>query len=220
MDFPTYCCPEALRHLALSNSHHCHQPPGYALLCPIAEEQVGVAGRAWGGGVDVLRGDAGIDDLPPVGFHQVEEDSDRQLAVSGCARGQEKHRIFLPDGIGLIHFVEELIGIGELHAELVADFLADLVAATLHARADGSDKVPRIAAEVTPHLANTFFDYALDGPAPASVKNSDGAILLVHDDHGQTIGRLHGEEESGGIGDQSVPGEEMVGEPVNTMDEV
>ncbi len=70
------------------------------------------------------------------------------------------------------------------------------------------------------HLANAFFNDALDSSAPAGVENSNGAVLGIDQNHGQAVGGENSQQNSGGIGDQAVAGEWFAGDLRNTVDDV
>src|SRR5260370_42397355 len=73
-----------------------HQPPGYTLRRPEAEQQLRVARRARGSRLNIPCQHARIQELPPVRLYQIEKEFHRQFAVSGRARAQAESRISLP----------------------------------------------------------------------------------------------------------------------------
>jgi hypothetical protein len=57
------------------------------------------------------------------------------------------------------------------------------------------------------HFADSFLDDALHGTAPSGVKNSYSAAFAIDENDGKAIGRLHGNDDSRGVGDETVTGE-------------
>ena len=70
------------------------------------------------------------------------------------------------------------------------------------------------------HLADTLFDDAFHCAAPSGMKHADGAVFGINQHHGQAVGSLNCEEESGSCGDQAVSGEEFAGNRIDTVNDV
>ena len=71
-----------------------------------------------------------------------------------------------------------------------------------------------------PHLANTFFDNALDRAAPPGMKNADRPLLPIRQNDGKAIGGLHGREQSRSVGDDSVSGQRLGRHAVEAVDQI
>src|SRR5208337_573443 len=175
-----------------SDAYRCHHSSGHSLFRSVAEENLRMARRAWGGRVDVVRGHTRIQQLPAVRLYQIEKKFYRQLSISGGARGQEEQWIFLPHRVRLLHLAEQTATVGKLSRKAGTHFFAHLVTATLHSGANRGDQVTRIALEVLAHFANALLDDTLDRAAPAGVKNTDSPPFPIHQNDGEAIGSQYG----------------------------
>jgi hypothetical protein len=71
----------------------------------------------------------------------------------------------------------------------------------MNARADRSHDVLGQRSEIAAHFSHSFFDNAFDRAAPTGMEHSDSSLPGINKNHGQAIGRLDGEENSGHAGD-------------------
>jgi hypothetical protein len=58
----------------------------------------------------------------------------------------------------------------------------------------------------------------LDSAAPSRVKNADGAPFPVHQNDREAISRLHGQDQTRRIRNQSVASQKLIRHPLNSMD--
>ena len=202
------------------NSRHSYQSSGYGLIGAEAEQQIWMAGGAQRGRLDIPGRYAGIHQLPPVRFYQVEEEFHWQLAVSRSARCQKQQGVLLADRVGFFHLAKKLWRVGELSLKFAAYFFPNLVAATVYAGADGGDQIPRPAPKVPLHLADAFFHDSFHRATPARVEYAHGPPLPVHHDHRETVGGLHRQQQPWDIGDQSVPDRSLLRHALDTADQV
>ena len=124
------------------------------------------------------------------------------MARSPC--GEKKQRILFTNRVRLLHFPEQIIGIGELRLELLAHFRTHFITASLDAGSDCRLYVPRQRAKVAPHLSHSFFNDALDRAPPARMKHSDSFLLCIYENHRQAIGSLDGEQNAGHARDEAI----------------
>src|SRR5260370_826651 len=166
---------------------------------------------------DVGGAEADADELGTIRLTEIEE----------CVRGRGLvaggHPIEPLDGIGLVggaEFVEPFGGFGKLGVELGGDIGADFVAAAANGRADGGEEVGGLAFVLHLHLADGFYDDALEGAAPAGMYGGDGPPFRVDEENGDTVGGLDAEEESGAVGGGGVAAAGFRGCSVEKMDDV
>lgn len=122
-------------------------------LFAVAEEEIGVAGGAEAADENVLRAEAGGEELGAIGLFQVQED----VFWGGLVAWG--HHVEPLDGIGFVagaEFIEPFGGVGELGVELDGDFGADFVTAAADGRADGGEEAGGFGFEVHLHLADGF----------------------------------------------------------------
>ena len=150
--------------------------------------------------------------LLTIGFHQVEENLVGQFTVTGGAGGEKEERIFLPDGIRVLHLVKQLVRIGKLRVKSCADFFSNLIAAALNARADCRLDITGPGTEAAKHLANAFFDNSFDGAAPAGMEDANRMSFHIHQDYRKTVCRLNADEQAGTTRDQAIPDEWLFGQ--------
>src|SRR5919108_463681 len=109
---------------------------------------------------------------------------------------QKQQRILVPNGIGVLDFMEQLSGIGKLRLKLASDLFADFIAALVNPGANRHPDVLRPAPEPAAHFANPFLDDPFDRPPPTSVKDPDRTPFCIYQNHRQTIGSLNREQHS------------------------
>src|SRR5262249_28120075 len=105
--------PLARRSLAC-DSCDCHHPSGVASFRAVRKKRPGVARGAFPGNGDLLFRHPRFDELATIRLAQVEVEPDAGVAMSRGASIQEKQRVLLPNRIGLLYFVEQFAGVGEL----------------------------------------------------------------------------------------------------------
>jgi hypothetical protein len=170
-------------------------------LFAIGEEEVGAAGGAEVARVDVLGAEAEIEKLGAVGFAKVEENVLGRRLVAG--RGHVEPL----DGVGFVagaKFVEPGGGIRELREKLGGDFDADFVATAADGGAESGEEVGGPRAKAHLHLAGGFDRDSGERAAPAGVDSGDGALFGIDEEDGDAVGRLHGEEQAGAVGERGV----------------
>jgi len=201
-----------------------HHPSCDSLSRAVAEQQLGMAGGAGCCRVDIFCQHTGIEQLPPVGFYQIQKEFHRQFAVAGRARGQKQQGIFFPHRIRFLDLAEQAGGVGKLRFKPGAHLFAYIVATCLYTGPDRSYQIPWIALEMFAHLADALFDDALDGAPPSCVKNSDSAPLRVRQNNRKAIGRLHRQKQARRIGDHSIASQsgasQSSGNTVDTMNQI
>ena len=116
--------------------------------------------------------------------------------------------------------MKQLRCIFELRMELIANLRSDLVAATVNARTDSGADIARPGAEVALHFANSFLNDALNGSAPAGVKDANCSPFIVGEDDRNAVGSENAQEHAWFIGNHAVSGERMLRRPVDGMNQV
>ena len=134
------------------------------------EEARRIAGGAAVNDADVLLAQTGVFQLAAIGLHQIEMNLRPEIAVTRGALIQEQQRIAHVNRVGVEDLFEEIVGVGELRFELGAHLVTDLIAAAPDAGTDGRPQIARQGAELTPHLADTFFHDARHGSSPAGME--------------------------------------------------
>jgi hypothetical protein len=190
---------------------------GEGALFAVAEEEVGAARGAEVAYENVLRAEAGVEELEAVGFAEVEADVFGRRLVPRGEHVEPLERIGFVAGAKL---VKPFVGVGELRRELRGDFGADFVAAGADGGAESGEDVGGIGGEVHLHLADGFGSDALERATPAGVNGGDGAFFDVNEEDGDAVGRLHGEEEAGCVGDGGVAFAGRCGSGAVKMDDV
>ena len=179
----------------------------------MAEVTALAAGQTRAGGALADNGylrcaEAGVEKLATVGFDEIEMDLRADVGVARRTRGEEKQRIFVLDGIGVVDLGEERGRVGELALEVEANLFADGVAAGADAGADGGNEVFGAGAELETHSADTALDDAGEGASPAGVKGGDDATTGIGDENRDAVGGENGEENVGPGGDEGVAAED------------
>src|SRR5580704_14765939 len=157
--------------------------------------------------MDVLGRHSCVNQLAAIGLDQIQKDVCRQFAVAGSTGSEKQERILIAHGVGFFHFVEKIGGVGELGFKALSHFLADLITATVNARADGSFDVPWLGTKATAHLTDAFFDDPLNRTAPSGVKNANCTAFGVDENNGQAVCRLDGEQNFWYVSDQAIANE-------------
>ena len=181
----------------------------------MAEEEVSAASGAKPARKDILRAQAGGEELRAIGFGEIEADIARRGLVARGHHAEPLQRIGFVAGARLI---EIRGGIRELRGEFCDEFRAHFIAAGANGRAESGQQVSRLAAEFEAHAADGLFGDAGERAFPTRMNSGDGAFFGIHDKDRNTIGGLHGEKHAGAIGDAGVPLARMsgcVGEKVN-----
>src|SRR5262249_38739992 len=139
-----------VRHLAAlaCDSCDCHHSSGVASFRAVRKERPSVTRGAFPGNRDLLLGHARFDELATIRLAQVEVEPDAGVAMSRGASIQEKQRVLLPHRIGLLYFVEQFAGVGELRLKLVSQIIAYSVAAFLDAGTNRGVDVLRLRPEL------------------------------------------------------------------------
>ncbi len=176
-----------------------------------------MTGGAWRGRLDIPRAHARINELTAVRFKKVEEDFDRQIAVSRRSCREEEQRVTLAHRIRLLDFVKESRSIGKLAFEPAEDFFADFITTLLDARTNGRHQIARIAPKTAPHFAHAFFDNAFDRAAPACMKNSDCTTPSIYHDDWKAIGSLYRQQQFRNVGDHPVADQRLIRNRSNLM---
>jgi len=70
------------------------------------------------------------------------------------------------------------------------------------------------------HFSYSFFDNALDGPAPTRMKHSDGSLLGIYQDDRKAIGGLDGKENVGHAGDEAIADQRFLWQRGNAVNEI
>jgi hypothetical protein len=68
------------------------------------------------------------------------------------------------------------------------------------------------------HLTDTFLNDPFHGAAPSGMKNPDSSPFPVRQNDRKAIRCLNGQDQTRRICDQTVPGQELRGDSVNSMD--
>ena len=140
--------------------------------------------------------------------------------MAGGPSCEEQQRIFLANGIRFLHFPKQAVGISELRLELGPDFFSNFIAAAVNSGTNHSLKITRATAEAADHLADAFLHDALKGAAPTRVKDPDGVLPGVDQDHWQAVGRLNRQQQAGRRGDHPIPDEWFVRNAFDKADDV
>lgn len=170
--------------------------------------------------MNILFRHPGIEQLPAIGFDQVEKNLNGKIAVPGGARREKQHGIFFAHGVRLFDLVEERPGVGELGFEVLAHFFTDRIAAVVNAGTDCSFEIARVATEVAVHLAHTLFDDALHRASPSGVEDANRALPAIDHDDRKAVGGLDGKQESRCAGEKAVADERFgrrAGDRVNDV---
>lgn len=184
------------------------------------EQQIGITRSAQRRGLDVVRQNAGIKQLSAVGFDQVEEDLDRQLAVARRTRAEKQQRIFLPHGVGFFDFVEEFSRVGELGLEVPPNLFPDRVTAIVNARTNRRQQIGGPAAKVLAHLAYSFFRNPLHCSTPAGMEHRNRTLLRIYQDDRKAISSLNREHQTRRIGYQTIADRWVIRHGSYTMDNI
>lgn len=130
-----------------------HLAAGGGVLFAIGEEEIGAAGGTEIADEDVLRAEAGGQELGTIGFAEIEKDAFGRRLVAG------RHHVQPLDGVGFVagaKFFEVGVSVGELRKKLRRYIGADFVAAAADAGADGGEDVAGIGGEVHLHGADSL----------------------------------------------------------------
>ena len=148
---------------------------------------------------------------------EVEMDLGSHITVAGRTLVQKQQRVFHVDGGRVEHVLKQFSGIGELRLEFSTNLSADRVAALANTGPDCGVKIRWNTAELPAHLAHAFFDDTGNRSAPAGMKRSDDMLLRIRDQHGDTVGRLDCEKDSGNVRNHAVAGRSMLCDLAHVM---
>jgi len=177
-----------------SDPHHGHEAAGEGSLSAVAEKEIGAAGGAEFAPKDVLRAEACGKELRAVGSAEVEVDSFRGGLVARGHHVEPLEGVWFFAGAGLVEMVG---GIGKLRGEFGDEVGGNFVAARADGRADGGEKIGRLAAVFVVHAADGFFDDAGKSSLPAGVNGGDGAFFGIDKENRDAIGGLDGKKQAG-----------------------
>ena len=167
----------------------------------VAEEEIAAAAGAEIADEDILRAEAGVEELRTVSFAQIEQD------VFGRRLVARRPHIEPLEWVGLVagaQFVEPLGSVRELRLKLDGDFGADFVAAAADGGADGGQQIRGPGAELHVHLADSLGDDAVKRTAPSGMDGGDGALFWINKKNGNTVGGLYAKEQAWAVGDGGV----------------
>jgi len=187
--------------LGLVDADDGHEAAARGTFLAVAEKEVGTAGGAEVADEDVGGEEASAQELRAIGFAEVEED------VFGRGLVAWGHHVEPLDGIGLVagaEFVEPFGGFGKLREKLGGDFGADFVATAADGGADGGEHIGGVGFVVHLHLANGFYNDALERAAPAGVNGGDDALFRIDEENGNAVGGLYTQKEARAAGDGSI----------------
>ena len=170
---------------------------GHGAFFTVAEEKIASAGGAEIADEDILRAEAGFEELRTIGFAQIEQNVFRWRLVAGGHHVEPLQRIWFVAGA---QFVEPAGSIGELRLELDSDFGANFVTATANGGAESGEQVRGLRAELHLHLPNCFRDDTLKRAAPSGMHGGDGALFRVNKKNGDTVRSLDAKKQAGAIG--------------------
>jgi hypothetical protein len=156
-------------------------------------EEVGAAGRAQAGDLDVGLGHAGVDEHELVGPPEVEV---APVLVDRRAKAARR---------GHIGFDQHFFGvIRPFHLDRHDDFVADFVTARADGRTDAGKEVLGLRAEGFLHLTDGLARNPRDGAAPAGVRDADRARDRVVEKDGGAVGGENDERSLRAVGDQRI----------------
>jgi len=179
-----------------ANSNHRHEAAGESAFAAVAEKEVGAAGGAKAAGEDVLRAQAGGEELRAVGFGKIQVDIARRGLVARGRHAQPLQRIGLIAGARLIEIAG---GVSELRGEFGYEVGADLVTAGADGGAESGEEISRLAAKFEAQAADGLFGNAGERALPTGMNGGDGALFGINEKNRDAIGGLHGEKQAGVI---------------------
>jgi len=162
----------------------------------MAEEKVSAASGAKTAGENVLRAQAGGEELRAVGFGKIEVDIARRGLMTRWRHTEPLQRVGLIAGA---RFIEILGGVRELRGEFGDEFRSHFVAARADGGAERGKEIGRPAAEFEAHPAYGLFGDAGERALPTRMDGGDSAFLGIHEKDRNAIGRLHGEKQAWAI---------------------
>ncbi len=171
--------------------------PEWAAFAAVAEEELGVASGAEAAEENILRAQAGGEELRAVGFGKIEVDIERRGLVARGRHAEPLQRIRL---IARSRLIEIAGGIGELRGEFGDEFRADFVTAGADGGAESGEEIGGLAAKFEAQAADGFFGDAGERALPTRMNRGDGAFFGINEKDRNAIGGLHGEEQAGAIG--------------------
>jgi hypothetical protein len=176
-----------------SNTDYGHKTAGEGAFFAVAEEEIGAAGGTKVADENIFGAKAGGEELRAIRFAQIEVDA---LGRRLVARG---HHVEPLEGIGLFtgaRLVEIAGGIRELRGELGDEVGGNFVAAGAYGRADGGEKIGRLAAVFVVHAANGFFGDARKSSFPTGVDGGDGTLFRVDEENWNAISGLDSKKQA------------------------
>ena len=131
-----------------------------------------------------------------VGFAKIEVDVFWRRLVAGRLHVEPLEGIRLFTGARLV----EIVGsVGELRGEFGYEVGSDFVTAWSNRRADGGQKISRLAAEFELHAADGFLGDAGERTAPAGMDGGNCSLFWIDEEYRDAIGGLDGKEKAGAI---------------------
>ena len=189
------------RNASAKNADGGEEAAGAGTLFPEAEEKIWTAG-----GAEISRENApGLEtrgeELGTVGFAEVEVDVFGRGLMARWHHVEPLERIWFFTRASL---VEPARGFGKLGGELGNKFGPDFIATGADRRAESSNEIGRVTAELHLELANGFLGNARQSAAPTRVDCRDRAALGVDKQDGHAVGGLDRKQQAGSIGDRGV----------------
>jgi hypothetical protein len=187
-----------------TNPNHREHPAGEAVFRAVRKITVGAAAGTVAYHRDRLGLQPGVEQLTPVGFHQIEMQTGANVAVTGGARGQKQQRVFFLYRIRIIYIAKELRGIRKLCFKLVADLVSHRVTALADARTNRRYQILGSAAELKPHPSYSILDNPFQSAAPPRVESGHGPLFAVGNENRDTVCGLNGEEDARLVGHHAI----------------
>lgn len=154
--------------------------------------------------MNCIRLETRIQQLPPVGFRQIEMDAGAKIAVTWRASGQEQHGVFLLDRIEIEDLLKQFLRVGELRLKFHSHFFSNREAAMPDSGTDSSGQILRTTVELSPHAAHSTLGNASQCPAPAGVEGCDDSLPKIGDQDGETIRSLNSKQDARRSGDKTI----------------
>src|SRR5262249_44717180 len=145
-----------------------------------------------------------FNELAPIRLAEVEVEPDAPVAMSRGASIQKEQRVLFPHRIGLLNFLEQFAGVGELRLKLGPQIISHGIAAFLDAGADCGVDVLRPRSELVKHGSYALGRDALHRSSPAGMERAHNPVLFVSQQYGQAVGSEDGNRDSRNIGHQPI----------------
>ena len=105
-----------------------------------------------------------------------------------------RHHVKPLERVGFVtgaEFVEPIGSVWKLRSEFDSDFGANFVAAPSDSRTDGGEQIRGLRAEPQLHLADGFYDDALECAAPSGMNGGNSTPLGIDEKNRNAVGRLN-----------------------------